>query len=62
MIFTNSVLEIGVTRNTRSFFFFKLRNTHTHTHTYRGKGDEIREYTHTSTPKLHAEIQEVIME
>ena len=42
--------------------FFYLRNTHTHTHTHThiwGKGDEIREYTHTPTPKLHAVVSVV---
>jgi len=34
--------------------FFYLRNTHTHT--YIGEDDEIRKYTYTPTPKLHATV------
>ena len=35
--------------------FFYLRNTHT----YLGEGDEIRKYTYTPTPKLHATVSVV---
>ena len=41
--------------STTMSIFFYLRKTHTHTHIW-GKGDEIREYTHTPTPKLHATV------
>ena len=44
--------DVGRLDNTGYLFY--LRNTHTHT--YRGKEDEIREYTHTPTPKLHAAV------
>ena len=38
-------------------FFLNLRNTHTNIYIYiYGKGDEIREYTHTPIPKLHAAV------
>ena len=43
----------------RKLFFFNLLNTHTHTHTHiyiYGKEDEIREYTYTPIPKLHATV------
>ena len=33
-------------------YLFYLRNTHTHI--YMGKGDEIKEYTYTPTPKPYA--------
>ena len=35
------------------FSFFFIWETHTHIW---GKGDEIKEYTHTPTPKLHATV------
>ena len=45
--------DVGWLDNTEYLFY--LRNIHTHTHTW-GKGDEIREYTHTPIPKLHAAV------
>ena len=40
--------------NIEFFYFFNF--IYIYTHTYMGEGDEIRKYTHTSTPKLHATV------
>lgn len=50
------IIFLSETLNLSLFFFFFFFEKHTHTHTYMGEENEIREYTHTPTPKLHATV------